>query len=106
MADTQTKGLSKTVCPVCWKTHVHNGHYLRHIKDKHPGELSEIPENQSKEAGEGPNQVRLNNCIEVDRMDRMDLDDILPTGTPILIDKVEYPPATDLHLDAVPGLTH
>ena len=74
MAHTQTKGLPKTVCSVCWKTYVHNGHFLRHIKAKHPGELSEILENQSKEAGEGPNQVRLNNCMEVDGMDGIDID--------------------------------
>ena len=87
MANIQPKGLPKTICPICKKTYVHNGHFLRHIKAKHPGEVSEILEKQSEEAEDDPDHIRLNNSLEVEEMD---IDDILPAGTPILIDKVEY----------------
>ena len=87
MANIQPKGLLKTICPICKKTYVHNGHFLKHIKAKHIGEVSEILEKQSKDAEDDPDHIRLNNSLKVEEMD---IDDILPAGIPILIDKVEY----------------
>ena len=90
MADTQIKGLPKTVYLVFWNTYVHNGHFTKHIKAKHTGELLDILQNKSKEAGEWPDQVKLNNCMEVDEIYEMDIDDKLLASTPIPIDKREY----------------
>ena len=89
-ADTKTKSLPKTVCPVCGKMYVYNGYFLRHIIAKHLDKQLEILVNQTKEGREVANQVRVNNCMEMDGMDRMDIYDILPAGAPIFMEKIEY----------------
>ena len=66
------------------KAYIHNGNYIKHMKTKHP----------EKAARPGFEHVRLNIDMEVDEMeaDEIDIDDLLPAGTPILIDKIEYHP--------------
>ena len=89
--------ISRNICPVYSKAYVHNGHFARHRKNRHLEAVLEILEKRSKEIRMWSGHAGLN-------MYEIDIDDILPAGTLILIDRIEYhpdgPQPTDDSVDA------